>query len=229
MNISGFTIDALLVLLFLICLLSGRSKGFFRTVATLAFSIVGLIIAKALAEPAGEWLTDNFIHERLVTYFSGVLQENVANGSNAAIAALPEYLVNAAKEAGFSFRNILGSSFSPSQITSLATKLATTSETVFKPVITGLGYAFVFVGFKIVSYFVTVVFSFIFKLPGLNMINNLLGLILGALKGLIFVLVISSLLLLYQNSFETSDLAIAITSSNIVHIFGGILTGIIVS
>lgn len=228
-HISGLTIDIILILIIAFNILSGRSKGFVRIAATLVFSILGLIIAKAMAEPAGQWLTDNFIHERLVTYFSGVLQENIANGSNAAIVALPEYLVTAAKDAGFSLRNILGSSFSSAQIDSLALKLAQTTETVFRPVINGLGYGLVFVAFKLISSTAAAVVSLVFNLPVLKQVNRLLGIILGAVKGLIIVLVVSSLLLLCQNNLAASDFAQAISSSNLVHIFGGILTGLIVS
>lgn len=229
MHISGFTIDAVLVLIFVICLIIGKSKGFFRAVSTFACTILAIIIAKSFAEPAGQWLNDNFIHERLINYFSQILEENVSNGSEAVIAALPEYLVSAAKNAGSPLINILSGSFTSSQIAPLSAELATTLEGVFKPVITALGYVLVFIGFKLASSVAILLFSFIFKLPGLNQVNGLLGMILGALKGLIIVIIISSLLLLCQDSFGSSDFSQAIASSNLVHIFGGMLTGIIVS
>lgn len=229
MNISGFTIDAVLALIFIICLIVGRSKGFFRTIATFACTIIAIFLAKSFAEPAGQWLNDNFIHERLVDYFSQILQENAANGAEAVIGALPEYLVSAAKNAGSPLINILAGSLNPSQIESLSIELATTLEAVFKPLITGLGYFLVFIGFKLASFVIILLFSFIFKLPSLNQVNRLVGLIIGALKGLIIVTVISSLLMLCQSILEASDFAQEIASSRLVPIFSGILSGILIN
>ncbi len=228
MNISGFTIDALLILILGYHVLLGSSKGFGRIAITLIFSILGLIIAKSLSAPAGQWLTDNFIHEDLVEYFTDILRQNVLKGTDAAIAELPAYLVTTANNAGFSFKSIIGNSFTSSQVNALALKLATATETMLKPIITGIGYAVVFIAVKLVSSISAGIFSLVFKLPILKQVNKTLGLILGALKGLIIVLILSSLFMLVQNILPSSDYAQAIASSTLVQSFGGILTGIIV-
>lgn len=226
MHISGMIIDALIIIIFAVSILSGKSKGFVRIAATLAFSIIGIFVAKALAQPLAQWLTDNFVHERLLNYFSDVLTQNVENGTDAAIAALPEFISAAAANAGVSLKDIIGNSFSAVQIDPIAEKLTASAETVLHPVITGVSYILAFIAFKIVSSAAVALVSFIFKMPVLKTVNRLLGAGLGAVKGLIIVLVICSLLLLFQDILASSDFAEAIASSNLVHVFGRPLAGL---
>lgn len=225
-HISGLTIDVLIIIIFAVSILSGKSKGFIRITATLIFSIIGIFIAKELAEPVGQWLTDNFVHERLLNYFSDVLTQNVENGPEAAIAALPEFISAAAANAGVSLKEIIGSTLSAVQIDAVAEKLTASAETVLHPVITGIGFVLVFIIFKFISSIAVAFVSFIFKMPILNTFNRLLGAGIGAVKGLIIVFVICGLLLLCQNTLASSDFAEAIASSNLVHIFGRPLVGI---
>lgn len=224
---TGLMLDVLIFFIFAVIVISGMKNGFVRSIASVVFSIIAIIAAKEFAEPVGQWLNDNFIHENLIRYFEKLIQTNASGGTQAVIASIPPFITENAQASGVSLEKLIGSVLTPDRISDISVKLAQSVETLFSPLITALGYIAVLMLVKLTSGVAIWILSVAFKLPLLRQVNKLLGLIFGFVKGALFVLVVSALLMIFENSLGSTGLGPTIASSSIVKAFGTVLFEII--
>lgn len=229
MDFLALIIDLVFVALVVINILEGRRKGFVRIVLSFAAMLLTWYAAGELSQPVAEWANEAFVRGWLSGSIERAVADGIANGSDALIASIPDYIANAAEIAGISIQNLasqLGDTVDP----------ALASEQIYEaienpliiPVIRIVSF---FILYAVMNWIFAIVIRFIsrvFKLPILKSFNRLLGSAVGALKGIIVIAVISIVLGLVAMVTPETEFAQALdqsvihqTLSDAVHVIFG--------
>lgn len=188
-------IDFVLVIIFIGAILKGRSEGFVKTVLSILVAIVGIIIAKEYCEPVALWIEEHLIRNAATNSIAEVLGSNVGNTAKEIIDALPVYIKNAAEFAGIQIEKYISQATTPEAI-GAATESIYSAIKDFAVIPASKVIAFVIL-YVIVHAVLSIGVSFIdrfFKLPILKGLNKTLGAVLGGLKGVFEMYVISAVI-----------------------------------
>ncbi len=195
MNISALIVDLAFVVLLAINVIDGRRKGFVKIILSFAGMLITWFVASELSLPIAEWANEAFVGDWITKALEGTIADSIANGSDALLASIPDYIANAAQVAGVSFEEVtaqLGNTVDP---VVAAEKIYGAIENNL--VISVLRIISFFALYLVMNWVVSIVIGIIgkvFKLPVLKGINKLLGSVVGALKGILIAAVISIIL-----------------------------------
>ncbi len=219
-------VDIVILIIFGISLLSGFIKGFSKMFVKFLGGLVSLVLAIVLCSKCAEFLNDKFnlinaLSNLLKSSLSGIFGEETLNltlgelkNGGMETASGPAFLLNllvGLVDKGVSMDTTVGDAIAPMCAYYLSV---------------ALGFIICYVLLKILFAIVGSILNKVVKLAMLGMIDRLLGLVLGAIKGFItcYVLVLIANLLPIPQLTEwlsASSLATFISSFDIVGIIFG--------
>ncbi len=216
MNGLSLAVSLILVAIFIGSVLDGRRKGFVRITLSLLSTIICGLVAAAFADPVATYIAENFVHESFVSGVSLALSNAISDGSKNLAEALPEYIVTAVNNFDAGLLSDISSSVNTAE---LAEKIYSAIEST---VIIGILYLIAFfVIFAVCSFVMKFVISAIdkvFRLPVLKNLNKMLGTVVGGIKGLVVLAIISVALYLIATIFPETQFAAAVNGSAVQRI-----------
>lgn len=195
MGILPAIIDLVLVLIFIGSILRGRSEGFVRTVLSILAAVAGFFIAKEYCEPVALWIEENLIRNAATNSIGNVLSNHIGDTVQEVINAFPAYIKNAAEFAGIQIENFVSGAITPEAVeTATESIYAAIKEFAVIPASRVIAFVIIYI---IVNAVLSIGISFVnnfFKLPILKGLNKTLGAVLGGIKGVIEMYVISAVI-----------------------------------
>ncbi len=188
MNNVSIILDIILVVVLILCVIEGYKKGFLKSLIGLIGKIASIIVATYLSLPIAQYLYDNIIAKRLAS----LVREALAVPNQA--EALSEFLSHPT----IAMLGSVGISLpSAEQLIGLGEESAIqffTSGAVgdfLSSLIRGFAFILLMFLFSIVVSIVIRVVGGITRLPLIGTVDRTLGLMLGAIKGALWLFIIS--------------------------------------
>ena len=214
MEMLSLAIDGILILILVATVFDGRRKGFFKMIFSLVATAVSVLISYEYSAPLAEWANKTFIRKASVDALSQAISSHLSSGTQAVLDVIPDYITEAAQVTGTSVSGVIsdiGSSFDAVQA----------AEKIYGGIYSVIVYPILFIIAFIVIYAISnVILSFgikflnnIFKLPVLKGINKHLGGVLGAVKGVVIVVILSMTLVIIEPVLSPEDFREAVNSS----------------
>ncbi|MBQ2847750.1 MAG: CvpA family protein [Clostridia bacterium] len=223
MNNISLMIDVILVLILVSCVFDGRRKGFVKMVLSIAATIVSILIAYEYSVPVAEWANEAFVHEATVNTIAEMITSHLNGGTQAVINAIPEYIIDAAETGGVSVSSVISDIGSSVDAVQAAEQIYSGIYNVI--IETLLSAAAFFVVYAVCNFILSFGVSAInrfFRLPVLKGLNKLLGGVLGGVKGVIVITVVSLTLVVAGDLFPDA-VGVVVKESNIPQIVADII------
>lgn len=193
MELLPLVFDAIIVLIFVSCILDGRKKGFIKMILTVISAIICFAVAGEYSESVAAWLNENFVHSALSSAIANSISDNLSSGTQAVLAELPKTLIDAVAQMGFSVEEAVSGLSSQANAAQAAESITTAAEGVLVlPLLNIISFIVIFSVCRFVLGFIIGIINTVFKLPVIHGMNKFAGGILGAVKGLIVVAVVST-------------------------------------
>lgn len=224
MDILPLVIDGILVLIAVSSIFDGRRKGFVKTFLSLIATAVSILIAYEYSAPLAEWANEAFIHNAAVSAIADALTEQLSGGTEALIQAIPAFIVEAAESGGIAVSDVvsgIGSSIDAAQAAEQI--YGGVYGIIVSPVLSVIAFLALY---AISNAVLSIGISFIngiFKLPVLKGLNKFLGGILGAVKGIVAVAVLSVALVTLSGIISPEELGAAVEAAAIPNMFAEII------
>lgn len=223
MDILPLIIDAILILIFISCVLDGRRKGFVKMILSVAAILVSILIANEYSSPVAEWANEAFVHEATVNTIAELISSHLNSGTQAVINAIPKYIIDAAETGGVAVSSVISDIGSSVDAVQAAEQIYSgIYNVIIETLLSAAAFLVVYAVCNFVLSFGVSIINRFFKLPVLKGINKLLGGVLGAAKGIIVITVVSLLLVVAGNIFS-GMLGAAVNESNIPQIVADII------
>ena len=185
MSILPIAIDIVLVAVFIGAILDGRRKGFVKMILSIIATAVGVVIAWEYSNPVSVWIEENLVRDAAVNKITEVLSTHVGGTVQEIIDALPAYIKTASEFDGFDLNALLPAVMSQDAVQSVTETLYAARIVSFF-VILAICSAVLGIGISVIDRF--------FKLPVLRGLNKTLGSVLGGVKGVFEMYVISGVI-----------------------------------
>ncbi len=225
MDFLPIVFDAIVILIFVSCIIDGRRKGFVKTVLSVLSAIVCFIVAKEFCEPVAVWVNENFVHSALVTAISDVIRDNINEGTQAVIAQMPQTLTDALAQFGFSVESAVSGLGTQGNVTQAAESITNAAQGILiLPLLNIISFIVIFAICRFVAGFLIGMVNTFFRLPVINGLNKLAGGILGAVKGFIVIAVVSFVALGAAQLLPDMPIAQAIKDSTVIPALAEITT-----
>lgn len=228
MEFLPIVFDAIMILIFVSCIFEGRRKGFVKMILSVIAAIVCFIVAKEFCGPVAVWLNDNFVHSALVSAIADVIENNISEGTQAVISAMPQTLIDTLSQLEFSVETAvsgLGSQENASQIAESITMAV--QGVLVLPLLNIITFVVIFALCRLISDFAVGTVNTFFKLPIINGMNKFAGGFLGAVKGFIVIAVVSFVAAGAAQLLPDMPIAEAIKESSVIKTFAEITTNFI--
>lgn len=219
----SYGIDIILVVIFIVTILSSAQKGFLKCILSLVCTVVALVAALTLSQPAAEIVYDNVLEKIVVDKMQTAMDENLdlktaVEVVNEVIEMIPDYLIEPAKSIGVDIEGI-SKEVSGLKLSAEDTALQISRQIVRPGAIVLLKLVCYILIFSIFRMVLGWIVSLANKLPApwlFKKANKLLGAGLGAVKGVVIVLMLSfAVNALASVINDGSDLDKALDSSHI--------------
>ncbi|MBQ8764108.1 MAG: CvpA family protein [Clostridia bacterium] len=223
MEILPLVIDAILILIFVATILDGRRKGFFKTVLSLVATAVSILIAYEYSAPLAEWANEAFIQKAAVNTFAEAISVHLSSGTQAIIDAIPDYIAKAAEAGGVTVSAVVADISSSVDAVKAAEQIygGIYGILVF-PILSVIAFIIIYaISNAVLSFGISFVNN-IFKLPVLKSLNKFFGGVIGAVKGIVVIAILSVVLVVVSPIFP-DVLGQAVNSSNIPQFFADII------
>lgn len=206
-----YAVDAALVIILVINILSSARKGFLRCVLSLVCVLVAIFAAVNYSDDLAQWSYDNIFDSFVASKIEqeipdGFSSKDAAQAINQAVDYIPQWLTEQLKDIGIDIDAV------SKQIASKSENGATAAEQISQEIIRPaalvllkmVAYLVIFTVVRLaLGLLINLVDKFA-KLPLLRQTNRLLGGAVGALEGAVIVIIISLFL----------NMAVAITDYN---------------
>lgn len=195
MSILPIAIDIVLVAVFIGAILDGRRKGFVKMILSIIATAMGVVIAWEYSGPVSVWIEENLVRDAAINKITEVFSTHVGGTVQEIIDALPAYIKTASEFDGFDLNALLPAVMSQDAVQSATETLyATVQDYAIIPaarivsffVILAICSAVLGIGISVIDRF--------FKLPVLRGLNKTLGAVLGGIKGVFEMYVISGII-----------------------------------
>ncbi len=208
-------LDVILLTIFAAFVFTAAKKGFMLSLLELIAVIVALVLSYQFSPVVAQAAYDNIVEEKLIETVETQIDEKLNISSSTAQAevvleSIPDFVESFASSVGIELDEV------KAQITSetfsaenLATELV---SKIAQPIVVAALTAICFLLLSVVLMFalkwVAQLLSKIFKLPLLGTVNKVLGGVLGACKGVMVIIFVSTILKLIftggDNEFSTA-------------------------
>lgn len=209
-----YVLDIAVVALFAFCLWNGRRRGFIKAVTGLVALVAAFVAAVLLSGPVASGIFDSVMAPSMKVTIADQIDAagtSVAGGLDGALEKLPGFVKNALAGQGVtSGSELLSRTGVGSGDGSAAIAEQIVTQTI-RPVAVTVLRAIAFVLLLIVAYIaarlILYVLNKVFKLPLLSKLNKSLGLLAGALTGVLWAFIAVSILQLIAST-ASADAAI---------------------
>jgi uncharacterized membrane protein required for colicin V production len=221
-------LDVILLTVLVAFIFTAAKKGFMRSLLELIAVIVALVMAYQFSPVVAQAAYDNLVEESLIETVQTQLDENLNISSSTEKAELvlesvPSFMTSFASSLGIELEEvktkITSETFSSENLaTELVVKVA-------QPIVVAALTALFFLVLSAVLMFalkwVAGLLSKLFKIPLLGTVNKILGGVLGACKGVMVIIFISTLLKLIFAGGE-SEISTMVNSSYVIGLLDNI-------
>ncbi len=221
-------LDVILLTIFVAFVFTAAKKGFMLSLLELIAVIVALSLSYQFSPVVAQAAYDNIVEEKLVETVETEIDENLNISSSTTQAemvleSMPGFMVSFASSVGIELDEVKAKITSETfSAENLATELV---EKIAQPIVVAALTAISFLLLSAVLMFalkwVASLLSKIFKLPLLGTVNKALGGVLGACKGVMVIIFISTILKVLFAGGD-SEISTAVNSSYIVGLLDNI-------
>lgn len=217
-----FILDIIFIALAVAMILLGAKKGLVKALLDGLSTIISGVIAYILSEPVAKFIYDAFVRSVVKGELEKGLEESgtdfgsVSESVNALVSELPEGALNLASKFGFNVNdavsNIVNSA--PDSNESLVETLMTNiGDNIFITITEAVTMFALFIVVSIaLTFVIRLLNGVVKKIPVVKQTNKLAGGILGLIKAVVIIFVISTVLVFVQSE----ELAPIINSSKIL-------------
>lgn len=202
----GILIDVLLCALVLIFIIGTAKKGFAATVFNILAFFGAFVLAAVIANYLSGWIFDTFFVESVTDKISNATTSLVADSTSEQIKSF----VSTEFPFLFNYSNISGIGINTDAISgAVGTTAGEIATSLIKPIFVSLISVFVYIISLIVCIpvlrFIGKKLSKIFNISIVGKVNAFLGAILGFVKGVVAVFIISAILVFVMGMFLEAD------------------------
>ncbi|MBQ6001139.1 MAG: CvpA family protein [Clostridia bacterium] len=201
--IMSALLDVLSVLILLICIWSAARKGFVKTLVDFAGTLVALVSGWHFGPHVAELLEKQYIgpfferavNKYLLSYMSGVgdSASAFAEQFNSLLADMPPMLESYFARFSVSPEQVKAGFESAATGSARQATLSTIATPFAHAVSAAAGFLLVFLGVLLAIKLLTIVADLVMKLPVLKSFNHGFGALLGAVQGILIVLIFAGL------------------------------------
>lgn len=213
MNISW--IDILFIVILLVCLIQGIVKGFVKSVISFGIVIVAIISSKIFTPNMVFFiktktnlytkLTSTITDKVLLVFGGNATSSAITDSSN--LNNIPNGLLRFLQSFVDSTNNTVGST------------AEAFGQNAANVIVNIIAFMLIFLFVIIIGKLILLLLDKIMELPGLRIINRLGGMALGALKGIVFVMIIATIIYSLNVFLQVDGLANAINNSVLIKYF----------
>lgn len=204
-------IDIILVAVFALTVFLAAKKGFIKTLLDFAAIIMAFVLAFALSAPAAQAVYDSFVEDIIIDAVTSQIDESDFDATVAAkevvgvFEELPDVVIDLADAIGVDFDEIIKNiDFDKIEPTDSVKRLVQkVAQPVAVRIMSGVFFIILAVIFIIILKVVVVLIGNVAKLPVIGQADKLLGAVFGALKGIILVALICTLLKAFFTSGDS--------------------------
>lgn len=215
-------IDVILLTVFAAFVFTAAKKGFMHSLLELLAVILALVMSYQMSPVVAQAAYDGVVEKSLIKTVEVQLDESLNISSTTAQAealldSIPDFMVSFASSAGIEIEDIRAKISSESlSAENLATELV---QNIAQPIVVAALTAMFFLILSVILIFalkfIAGLLSKLFKLPLIGTVNKVLGGVLGACKGAMVLILISTVLrLIFSDS--TDELGQAVNNSFVV-------------
>lgn len=219
-------IDIILVAIFALMVFLAAKKGFIKSLLDFVAVIMAFVLAFALSTPVAQAVYDGFVEEIILDAVTAQIDENDFDAVVAAeevvevFEELPDAVINLAASIGIDFDKITDEiDFDEIEPTDSVKRLVRKiGEPLAVRIMSGVFFILLAVIFIIILKAAVIVISKVAKLPVIGQADTLLGGVLGALKGILVIALICTILRAFFMSGD-SEFSAMVNESIIIKLF----------
>lgn len=221
--------DIIVVALFALLVFLGYKRGFFLMIMRFVALAAALIVAAWLATPISNWAYDTFLDETVKSSVSAQIEESkgsITDKLDKTVSGLPGILRNSLDNAGIYDGEDLLATIGVADDTTDKVLSESVADKVIKPLsvalISSLCNIVLFIICIVVFSFIVTLLNKTMEFPVLKQANGILGIVVGAIEGVVCAWAISILLFsvargLPQNSIISYE---SLEQTHIVKVLG---------
>lgn len=217
-----FILDIIFIALAVAMILLGAKKGLVKALLDGLSTIISGVIAYILSEPVAKFIYDAFVRGVVKGELKKGLEESgtdfasVSESVNALVSELPEGALNLASKFGFNVNDAVSNivnSAPDSNETLVETLMTNIGDNIFITITEAVTMFALFIVVSIaLTFVIRLLNGVVKKIPVVKQTNKLAGGILGLIKAVVIIFVISTVLVFVQSE----ELAPIINSSKIL-------------
>lgn len=214
MDFLPYLIDAVVVLIFVCVVLDARRRGFVKMVLSLIAAIISIVIAGEISGPVAVKINDAYVRDIIIEEIDNNLNVEEITAEDFAVIeeSLPSEITEIAKEADISIEEIISQAAdAEGNIAENIVGLA--EEKIIIPILTMVVFAAIYIILMLIFSVIIGVINTFFKLPVINRLNKMLGGILGAVKGVFVLSVLSIVAVFGARLVPENEIADAVLNS----------------
>lgn len=218
MGFLPYLIDAVVVLIFVCVVLDGRRRGFVKMVLSLIAAIISVVVAGQISEPIAAAINDAYVHDIIVEEIDNNfnVEEITAEDIEGIEESLPPEVAQIAEEADISIEEILTQAVN-SEGDMVENIVESAEDELIIPVLAMLVFVAAYIVLMIIFAIIIGAIDTVFSLPVINKLNSALGAVLGAVKGVIVISVLSIAAIFGASFAPQNELAAAVVNSALIN------------
>lgn len=186
-----YLLDAVVILIFLLCIWIGCKRGFIKTVTGIVAFLAALAVSALLSGPVAELIYDKAVEPSIVETVDTQIEQSegtAIEGLNSAYQSLPDVVKNLLAQAGIEDVDDLAQNMPMGINTPISESVNAVVEPVLLPLIKALCSLLLFFIVYILVSIVLRMFDLVAKLPLLKQVNKTLGVVGGIVSGALWAL-----------------------------------------
>lgn len=220
-----YLLDIIFIISAVFLVIAGAKKGFVKALLDGLSTIISGIIAYALSKPVAEFIYTSFVRSFFKDRFTNVLAgssenfDNISERINVLIDELPEGAINLASKFGFNINDEItaiiqgGVNDTESLVEAVMTNVA---DSVLLTLTEAVSVVALFVAVSILlTLIIRLLSDIIKKLPLVKETDKIAGGVLGLVKAVVIIFVVSTVLFFVAGSSNDESLVTAVNSSKI--------------
>lgn len=224
-------LDIILAGIFIVLVIAAAKKGFVLTVLEVVAIIAALFCASYISEPVSQTTYDTFLKENIVENIDSAISEKTESKDLGIIAidSIPNYIFDFAECAGIDTNKVktnisttISSGIQNGKTANIGAKVEENCvRPIAVPAIRIILFFILFVILLIVFRLLAKALSKLVKIPIVKNVDTILGALLGALRGLAVLIIISTVFVTMLSGGD-SDFAVAVRESKVIEIISKI-------